>query len=118
MSEKWNPTRSGVRLLEAFSYLGAALLVLAIGWSFFEMISGGPGVLNSLNNRCGSRALACGTVSGFIIPFLSVALASAVFLFSRLRHVQAPVASDAKKKPPSETAGFVKTLDRATCSVH
>lgn len=110
MSEKWNPTRSGVRLLEAFSYLGAALLVLAIGWSFFEMISGGPGVLNSLNNRCGSRALACGTVSGFIIPFLSVALASAVFLFYRLRHVKAPVASDAKKKPHD----LVQTSSRDT----
>src|SRR5215510_3359747 len=99
MAEKWNPRRSRVRILEAFSYLGAALLVVAIVWSLFMMIYGRSGVLNSLNNRCGRLALACGTVSGFLIPFLSVALASAVFLFYRLRHVKAPVASDAKKKP-------------------
>lgn len=99
MAERWNPRRSRVRILEAFSYLGAALLVVAIVWSLFMMIYGRSGVLNSLNNRCGRLALACGTVSGFLIPFLSVALASAVFLFYRLRHVKAPVASDAKKKP-------------------
>jgi len=99
MAEKWNPTRSRVRILEAFSYLGAVLLVVAVGWSLFMMIYGGSGVLNSLNNRCGRLALACGTVSGFVIPFLSVALASTVFLFYRLRHVKAPVARDAKKKP-------------------
>jgi len=63
------------------------------------MSYGGPGVLNGLNNRCGKLALACGTVSGFVIPFLSVALASTVFLFYRLRHVKAPVAKEAKKKP-------------------
>src|SRR6266566_2359263 len=79
MAEKWNPTRSRVRILEAFSYLGAVLLVVAVGWSLFMMIYGGSGVLNSLNNRCGRLALACGTVSGFVIPFLSVALASTVF---------------------------------------
>ncbi len=99
MAERWNPRRSRVRLLEAFSYLGAALLAVAVVWSIFMMIYGRPGVLNSLNNRCGRLALACGTVSGFVIPFLSVALASTVFLFYRLRHVKAPVASDAKKKP-------------------
>jgi hypothetical protein len=110
MTGKWHPTRSRVRLLEAFSYLGAALLVVAVIWSVYEMISGRPGVLNSLNNRCGRFGLACGTVSGFIIPFLSVALASAVFLFYRLRHVKAPVASDAKKKPHD----LVQTSSRDT----
>src|SRR6266576_3964520 len=36
---------------------------------------------------------------GFLIPLLSVALASAIFLFYRLRHVTSPVVRKAKTKP-------------------
>ena len=39
-------------------------------------------------SRCNRYSAACGAEVGFLIPLLSVALASAIFLFSRLRLVE------------------------------
>ena len=82
-------------ILEIFSYLGAIVLVVVVVWSFVVMLIG-PGILTSLNNRCGQYSAACGADVGFLIPLLSVALASAIFLFYRLRHVTSPVVKKAK----------------------
>ena len=85
-------------ILEIFSYLGAIALVVVVVWSFVVMIIG-PGILTRLNNRCGQYSAACGADVGFLIPLLSVALASAIFLFYRLRHVTSPVVKKAKDTP-------------------
>jgi hypothetical protein len=87
-----------VTILEISSYLGAIALVVVVAWSVVVMVSG-PGILRGLNDRCGKYSAACGADVGFLIPLLSVALASAVFLFYRLRHVTAPVVKKAKTKP-------------------
>ena len=71
-------------ILEIFSYLGAIALVVVVVWSFVVMLIG-PGILTRLNDRCGKYSAACGVDVGFLIPLLSVALASAIFLFYRLR---------------------------------
>jgi hypothetical protein len=63
------------------------------------MIFGAPGFLRDLNNRCNAYNQACGTVFGFVTPLLSVALASAAFLFYRLRYVKSPVTRKAKRCP-------------------
>ena len=84
--------------LEILSYLGAIALVVVVGWSFVVMLRG-PGILTSLNNRCDKYSAACGAEVGFLIPLLLVALASAIFLFYRLRHVTSPVVSKAKNSP-------------------
>ncbi len=94
-------------MLEALSYLGAILLAVTVGWSVFMMAYGSPGVLTGLNNRCDRLSLACNTLSGFAIPLLSVALASAVFLFYRLRVVKSPITQKARDRPDElvQTAG-------------
>jgi hypothetical protein len=84
--------------LEILSYLGAIALVVVVAWSFVVMLRG-PGILTSLNNRCDKYSAACGAEVGFLIPLLLVALASAIFLFYRLRHVTSPVVSKAKTSP-------------------
>ena len=84
--------------LEVLSYLGAIALVVVVVWAFVVMLLG-PGILTSLNNRCDRYSAACGAEVGFLIPLLLVALASAIFLFYRLRHVTSPVVSKAKTSP-------------------
>ena len=85
-------------VLEISAYLGAIVLVVVVVWSFVVMLLG-PGVLTRLNDRCDRYSAACGADVGFLIPLLSVALASAIFLFYRLRHVTSPVVRKAKTKP-------------------
>jgi len=85
-------------VLELLSYLGAVLLVGSVGASAYVMIFGAPAFLAELNDRCNAYSQACATVFGFITPLLSVALASAAFLFYRLRYVRSPVARKARKR--------------------
>ena len=84
--------------LEVLSYLGAIALAVVLVWSLVVMLLG-PGILTNLNNRCDRYSAACGAEVGFLIPLLLVALASAIFLFYRLRHVTSPVVSKAKTSP-------------------
>ena len=97
-AQRWRRRRFAVTLLEVFSYLGAITLGIVLVWSLVVMIIG-PGVLTGLNDRCGRYSAACGAEVGFLVPILSVALASAVFLFYRLRHVTSPVVKRAKSDP-------------------
>jgi hypothetical protein len=97
-SRRWRRRRFTVTILEVFSYLGAIALVVVVVWSIVVMLIG-PGILTRLNNRCGQYSAACGADVGFLIPLLSVAAASAVFLFYRLRHVTSPVVKKAKNTP-------------------
>ena len=76
-----------VAILEFFSYLGAIALVVVVIWSFVVMLIG-PGILTRLNERCTKYSAACGVDIGILIPLLSVALASAIFLLSRRRLVK------------------------------
>jgi hypothetical protein len=98
-AKRWRRKRVKVRVLELVSYLGAALLIVLVGVSAYVMIFGAPGFLADVNNRCTLYNQACGTVFGFLTPLLSVALASAAFLFYRLRYVRSPVVRKAKKRP-------------------
>ena len=85
-SKRWRRRRSTVTILEILSYAGAIALIVVVVWAFVVMLLG-PGILTSLNERCNRYSAACGADVGFLIPLLSVALASAIFLFYRLRHV-------------------------------
>ena len=97
-ARKWRRKRWSVSLLEGLSYLGTAALVVGVVWSIVVMIHG-PWVLNGINRRCTDDSAACGTALGFLVPLLSVALASAVFLFYRLRYVRSPILKRAKASP-------------------
>ena len=94
-SRRWRRRRFTVTILEIFSYLGAIALGVVLVWSFVVMLAG-PWILKSLNDRCGQYSAACGAEVGFLIPLLSIALASAIFFFFRLRRVTSPVVKKAK----------------------
>lgn len=94
----WRRRRSWVRIIEILSYVGAAALGVVLVWSIIVMIFG-PGPLTTLNTRCDRYSAACSTAIGILIPLLSVALATAVFLFYRLRHVTSPVGKEARSRP-------------------
>ena len=97
-SRRWRRRRSTVSIFEILSYLGAIALVVVVVWAFVVMLLG-PGILTHLNDRCDQYSAACGADVGFLIPLLSVALASAIFFFYRLRHVTSPVVRKAKTDP-------------------
>ena len=85
-------------ILEISAYLGAIVLVAVVVGSFIVMLFG-AGPLANLNKRCGTYSAACGAEVGFLIPLLSIALASAIFFFFRLRRVTSPVVKKAKTEP-------------------
>jgi hypothetical protein len=85
-SRRWRGRRP-VAILAFFSYLGAIALVVVVVWGFV-VLAIGPGILTRLNERCDLYTASCGAEVGFLIPLLSVALASAIFLFSRRRLVK------------------------------
>jgi hypothetical protein len=97
-SKRWRRRRSTVTILEISSYFGAIALAVVVVWSIVVMFIG-PGILTRLNNRCGQDSAACGAGVGFLIPLLSVAAASAIFFFFRLRRGTSPVVKRAKTKP-------------------
>lgn len=97
-SKRWRRRQSRVTILEFSSYFGALLLAVVVVWSIVAMVTG-PGILTRMNNSCGKNSLACGAEVGFLIPLLSVAAASAIFLFFRLGRVTSPVVKRAKTKP-------------------
>jgi NACHT domain len=51
------------------------------------------------DGRCESIGVSCAALSGFVTPFLSLALASVAFLLWRLRSVQRPYTANARKRP-------------------
>jgi hypothetical protein len=87
-----------VSILEILSYLGAIALVVVVVWAFVVMVIG-PGILTRPYDRCERYSAACGADVGFLVPLLSVALASAIFFFYRLRHVTSPLVRKAKSDP-------------------
>ncbi|WP_072913625.1 hypothetical protein [Geodermatophilus obscurus] len=52
-----------------------------------------------LDRRCSGMGISCGALTGFVLPWLSVALATAIFLFRRLRKVPKSRQQDATTKP-------------------
>ena len=97
-ARRWRGKRFGVKISEILSYLGAAALVVVVVWSVVVLVQG-PGILKSPTERCDKYSAACGIAVGFLIPLLSVALASAVFLFFRLWFVKSSVVKKAKNSP-------------------
>jgi hypothetical protein len=57
---------------------------------------GSDGLPVDLEARCQQASFSCGTLAGALVPVLSIAVASAIFLLFRLRHVRRPYVRRAK----------------------
>src|SRR3954469_3410223 len=108
-SRNWRRRRSAgtVRIVV---YLAAALLLLWVArgiWvaSHDKDYSFGP----DLEAACEGQGLSCGAVTGFILPWLSLALATALFLIVRLGFVPHRRRKTAKTSPHElvPTAGAI-----------
>jgi hypothetical protein len=107
---RWRSRKTMIALW-VLSYGGAALLLLWIVRAAYVLATGGSDFTGlNLETRCSNgMTMSCGALTGFILPWLSVALATALFLFRRLRRVPRPRQKTAIDKPHKlvPTAGSI-----------
>ncbi len=97
--KRWR-SRKTIIALQVLSYGGVVLLMVWIARAIFVVITGGSDFTGLyLERRCEGTGISCGALTGFVLPWLSVALATALFLFRRLRKVPKSRRQDATTKP-------------------
>jgi hypothetical protein len=97
--KRWR-SRTSVLALWALTYAGVAVFVVWIARALYVVITGGSDFTGLyLERRCEGLGISCAALTGFVLPWLSVALATALFLFRRLRKVPKPRRQVALTKP-------------------
>jgi NACHT domain len=87
----WRSNRGLFTPVRLLSYGGALLLLLWLIWALYVVVRrGSDGLPVDLEARCQQASFSCGTLAGALVPVLSIAVASAIFLVFRLRHVRRP----------------------------
>src|SRR4249919_2292835 len=88
-----SPLKRSMRLLV---YGGGLFLLGMLAWAV-------PAVLMdhsfALDERCENKALSCGVLASFLVPVLTLALASAFFLLGRLWYLRRRYLRTARSKP-------------------
>lgn len=80
--------RWSARLRRLVVYLAAVLLLLWVARAFVTVFYGGREFLGlDVDSLCTGIGLSCGALTGFIVPWLTLALATALFLIRRLWYV-------------------------------
>lgn len=93
-----HPGRTAGRFV--ISFLGGAILIVAVAWAAYVVISGDSRVGSvDVEARCSEKNFSCGVLAGTLVPILSLALASAVFVLIRVWRVRGPYLRRAKAKP-------------------
>ena len=106
--QKWRSRRPFVTAAAALSYVGAVILVLWVGQSLYVVLWNNPNALPfNTEKACNNTEFSCSTLAGTIVPVLSLAVASAVFLLVRLSRVRRPYVRKARERPQElvQTAG-------------
>jgi hypothetical protein len=86
-AKKWRSRRSA-KVFRFFVYLFAALLLAWFLRALWVVIFGGEDVWGpDVDGACEGKGVSCGAVTGFVLPWLSLALATALFLINRLWRV-------------------------------
>jgi hypothetical protein len=104
----WLRSRLLVRAARIVSYLGAALFVLWVIRAFVVLVRGrSQGIWPDLDAMCQKTTFSCDALAGTLLPVLTLAVASAVFLLVRLRRVRRPYVRKARERPGAvvQTAG-------------
>jgi NACHT domain len=93
----WRRHRPLVMTRRLLPYGGALVLLLWLIWALYVVVRrGSDGLPVDLEARCQQASFSCGTLAGALVPVLSIAVASAIFLLFRLRHVRRPYVRRAK----------------------
>ncbi len=94
---------------QVLAYLGTLLLAALIVQAFVVIVLGKHWTYIPLDQRCQTDSVSCGILSGITVPILSIALASATFLFFRLGRLRKGYRRKARKNPRElvPTAGSI-----------
>jgi len=98
-----NPLKRGVRVLV---YGGGLLLLAALAWAVIAALRQRS---FTFDNRCQQRALSCTVLASFLVPLLTLALVSALFLLGRLWYLRRRYLRTARSRPQDvvPTAGSI-----------
>jgi NACHT domain len=98
-----NPLKRGVRVLV---YGGGLLLLVALAWAVIAALRHRS---FTFDNRCQQRALSCTVLASFLVPLLTLALVSALFLLGRLWYLRRRYLRAARSRPQDvvPTAGSI-----------
>jgi hypothetical protein len=96
----WRRNRALVMTTKVTSVVLALLFVFGAAEALWVTIRGGPhGAPFDLDKACSDTSFSCDVLAGTLVPILSLAVASAVFLWIRLTNVRRPYVRKAKEKP-------------------
>ncbi|MEU9112300.1 NACHT domain-containing protein [Streptomyces sp. NPDC048483] len=107
-ARRWRMKWSRVALLQRFSVLAVVLVVFWVGSAVYAIVTHEKSPVQRLCSATGSGSGSpCAVVYGFLSPFLSLGLATFVFLLVQYVSVRRPLTQAAKKNPSSivPTAG-------------
>lgn len=98
-----SPLKRGVRVLV---YGGGLLLLAALAWAVDAAFRHRS---FTFDNRCQQRALSCSVLASFLVPLLTLALVSALFLLGRLWYLRRRYLRTARSRPQDvvPTAGSI-----------
>jgi hypothetical protein len=98
-----SPLKRGVRVLV---YGGGLLLLAALAWAVIAAFRHRSFTFDS---RCQQRALSCTVLASFLVPLLTLALVSALFLLGRLWYLRRRYLRTARSRPQDVvlTAGSI-----------
>jgi hypothetical protein len=102
----WRGSSPLKRSARIFVYGGVLLLLVLLAWAVDAVLSRRP---VPLDNRCDFRTLSCGAISSFVVPILTLALATAFFLLGRLWYLRRRYLHTARDRPQDmvPTAGSI-----------
>jgi NACHT domain len=98
-----SPLKRGVRVLV---YVGGLLLLAALAWAVLAALRHRS---FTFDTRCQQRALSCTVLASFLVPLLTLALVSALFLLGRLWYLRRRYLRIARSRPQDvvPTAGSI-----------
>ena len=108
---KWR-RRPAALLVQGCAYIGTVLLLLLIAQAIAVIMAGAPWTYGALDSRCQADSASCGVLSGITVPLLTIAFASAAFLFFRLSRVRKGYRRRAKDHPRDLVPTAGRILER------
>jgi len=104
--------RLSAGILQIVSYALTLALAALVIWTFAIVVIGAKVAVPALERRCQNHSFSCAVLAGISVPLLSLAGASAVFLFFRLSRVRRRYRRRARKHPRELVPTAGRILER------
>jgi hypothetical protein len=109
-ARRWRASRRGMTAARIASFTGALVLIALVIRSIVVAIAHKPLAFPvDPDSGCDRIGFSCDVLTGTLLPILTLALASVVFLFFRLSYVHRPYVKKARQNPRElvQTAGSI-----------